>query len=166
MTRNPNREQPMESGIVEAWRICNEITFGLLAQIPGQALSDSYTPRTRTVAAQFAHIHYVRVRNLQLRGPDHLGQLQSFPKGAQPGKKELKSALQASGKAVADLLRHCEIAGKVKSWSGPPSTYLGYLISHEAHHRALATVALRLGGHKLPASAMYDTWYRWRKKGT
>jgi hypothetical protein len=153
----------MESRIVAPWLTCNQITLKLLARIPEAALADRYAPRTRTVAAQFAHIHYVRVRNLQQRGPAFLDGLESFPTGAQPAKGDLVAARASSGQAVAELLGRCEATGSVKSWSGPPSSYLGYLVSHEAHHRALAIVALRLGGHKMPQSVTHDIWYMWRK---
>ncbi|MFQ5654060.1 MAG: DinB family protein [Planctomycetota bacterium] len=155
------------STLAATWRTSNEVTLALLAAIPREALADRYSERTRTVAAQFAHIHYLRVRNLKQRGPAFLGELHDFPRGAQPGKGELQSALEASGSAIAELLKHCEATGSVKSWGGnPPATYLSYLVAHEAHHRALAIVSLRLSGHKLPQSALIGLWSSWgRKRG-
>ena len=52
---------------------------------------------------------------------------------------------------------------KVKSWPGPPTTFLGYLISHEGHHRGLSIVCLRIGGTKLPQEIVYGIWEGWRK---
>ena len=34
-----------------------------------------------------------------------------------------------------------------------------------AHHRALASVALRSGGHKLSSDISYGIWCTWRKAG-
>ena len=70
-------------------------------------------------------------------------EVESFPRGAQPTKDELMAALRASEAPIAQFLEQCEAAGKVKNWKGPPASFLGYLIAHEAHHRGLAMVALR-----------------------
>ena len=40
----------------------NEANPYLLGQLPKESLEDRYAPRTRTVAAQFAHMHNVRLR--------------------------------------------------------------------------------------------------------
>ena len=76
----------------------------------------------------------------------------------------LSAALTASGEAMLELFAQVDATGKVKSWSGsPPATYLAYHVAHEAHHRALATVAIRVGGHKVPKDALMGQWYTWRK---
>lgn len=104
-----------------------------------------------------------RVSHLQRRAREHVGDLQSFPRGAQPGKRELRGTLRASENALARLFEDAEAAGKVKSFAGSPATYLGYFIAHEAHHRGLVLVSLRLSGTKLPKEITYGIWY-WRKK--
>ena len=43
--------------------------------IPEEAFDDRYASRTRTVVSQFMHVHYVRVKNLQNRGKEFLGDL-------------------------------------------------------------------------------------------
>ena len=110
---------------------CSKILQKIICKIAIQ-------PRTRSVAAQFAHIHNVRLRWLNHAAPKLVVDLQSFPKGAQPTKEELKQALQASQPIVARFLEECESSGKVKSWNGSPATFLSYMVAHEAHHRALA----------------------------
>ena len=100
----------MKSEFTETWQTNNRITLALLDAIPSGALGDRYSERTRTVAAQFTHIHYVRVRNLKQRGPDFLADLSEFPKGAQPKKGELKSALKGSGDVAANASRPDPIA--------------------------------------------------------
>lgn len=153
----------MLSQLVEAWQMSNEANLYLLDNISDEYLEDSYSARTRTVAAQFAHIHSVRLRWLNHAAPNLVGEVKSFPKGSRPAKKELKEALQASEKIVAQFLQKCEAAGKVNSWNGSPVTFLSYLIAHEAHHRGLAMVALRISGHKLPPEVVYGQW-QWGKK--
>lgn len=153
----------MKSQLVEAWRMANEVNLYLVERIPAESLEDRYAPRTRTVAAQFAHMHNVRLRWLKHAAPKLVGEAKSFPRGARPGKKELRRALQASEESVARFLEECEASGKVRQWNGPPATFLGYLIAHEAHHRGLAMAALRLGGHKPPDEVVYGQW-DWGKK--
>ena len=154
----------MSNDLVQAWHAAHAVTLRFLEAVPEEALADRYAPRTRTVAAQFMHIHYVRVKNLEGRGREFLGDLKPFEKGAEPSKAELVAALTASGEALTLLFENVAATGQVKSWSGsPPATFLAYHVAHEAHHRALASVAIRSGGHKLPKETLMDQWYTWRK---
>jgi len=156
----------MSSDLASAWRAAHQVTLDFFAAIPAAALADRYSPRTRTVAAQFIHIHYVRVKNLEKRGKEFLDDLAPFTKDDEPTKAELLAALKTSGAALGRLFDQIDGAGEVKSWSGaPPSSFLAYHVAHEAHHRALASVALRSGGHRLSSDASYGIWYTWRKAG-
>ncbi|MCH7773827.1 MAG: DinB family protein [Bacteroidetes bacterium] len=154
----------MKSQLVEAWCMSNEVNLYLLDSISDEYLQDRYAKRTRTVAAQFAHMHNVRLRWLKHADPELVGEVKSFPRGAQPTKKELREALQASEQIIAQFLEKCEATGKVKKWNGSPATFLGYFIAHEAHHRGLAMVAMRISRHKLPQEVVYGQW-QWGKKG-
>lgn len=134
----------------------------LLDALDDEALASRYSPRTRTVSSQFAHMHNIRVSNLDRRGSDKK-KLKSFPRGAEPTRAQLLRALKQSDVAIGRLLATCEEANNVKSWGGPPSTYLGYFLAHEAHHRGLVLVSLRLSGIKMPKSVTYGMWY-WSRK--
>jgi len=153
----------MRSQLVEAWRMSSEVNSYLLDNIEEQYLDDRYSARTRTVRAQFAHIHNVRLRWLNHADVELVGEVKSFPKGAQPTKKELREALQASEQIIAQFLEKCEATGEVKKWNGSPATFLGYLVAHEAHHRGLAMVAMRISRHKLPQEVVYGQW-QWGKR--
>ena len=87
------------------------------------------------MAAQFAHMHNIRVSLLDNRFQSGPGDLQGFPRGAQQDKLTLQTALEASGNAITEFLAKAQQTGNVKGWKGPPSTVLGYLFPHEAHHR-------------------------------
>ena len=147
-----------------AWQKNHDANIYLLRQIPAEALMDRYSERTRTVAAQFAHIHNVRVYQLEKRGKEMLGRLQGFERGAQPGRKTLVETLNRSSAAIANLLVMCGQGNKVKGWHGTPASWLAYLVAHEAHHRALALVSLRMSKRKLPEELKYNIW-NWGKKG-
>ncbi len=153
----------MPSPLVEAWAMSNEANLYLLKQIPPACLKDTYAPPTRNVAQQFAHMHGVRVRWMQHAAPDLVGGLKTFPRGSAPTRKQLSDALRASEKMIARYLERCEETGRVNQWKGSPTTYLSYLVAHEAHHRGLAMVAMRMNGRKLPKATVYGQW-QWGKK--
>ncbi|MCG8606239.1 DinB family protein [bacterium] len=153
----------MKSQLAEAWRMSQETNMFLLQNIAEEYLNDRYSARTRTVAAQFAHMHNVRLRWLGHAAPDLLDEVPPFPKGAQPPKVELRAALEASEEIMTKFLERCEASGQVPKWDGSPATFLGYMIAHEAHHRGLIMVALRASGHKLPQEVVYGQW-QWGKK--
>lgn len=155
----------MASDLVTAWKVNNALNMKLLDAIPAKAMKDRYSDRTRTVAAQFAHMHNVRVYHLEKRAGHHLGKLAAFERGAQPTKAQLRSALKASAAAVGKMLDEFETEGTVKSWKGPPATYLAYFVSHESHHRGLALICMRISGTKIPDEAKYGLWDGWRKGG-
>lgn len=141
----------------------NDANLYLLGKIPAKYLSDRYSSRTRTVAGQFTHMHNVRLRWLNHSAPELVVEAKPFARGDQPTKKLLRDALRSSEKLVARFLSDSEEAGSVKKWNGPPATFLGYLIAHEAHHRGLAMVAMRLAGHTPPQEMVYGQW-QWGKQ--
>lgn len=153
----------MPSQLVEAWRMSNEANLYLLRQIPSKCLGDSYSARTRTVAAEFAHMHNVRLRWMKHAAPELLAEEEAFARGSQPTKKQLRDALRASEAVIVRFLEDSDRKGKVKRWNGPPATFLSYLVAHEAHHRGLAMVAIRMSGHKLPRETVYGQW-QWGKQ--
>lgn len=151
------------SPLVEAWRMSQDANLFLLDALRPAWLADRYGARTRTVAAQFAHVHGVRLRWLRHAAPRLVAGVAGFERGAEPGKRELRRALVASSKPVERFLEDCEAGGRVPSWKGPPVTFLGYLVAHEAHHRGLVLVALRVCGHSPPEEVVYGLW-DWGKK--
>ena len=135
----------------------------LLNHIGEELLDDKYSARTRTVRMQFAHLHNVRHRWLSVSAPDLAASFEKFGKRDAPTKAELLTALGASGDAIRDFLMACEAKGKVPNWKGNPTSFLSYLVAHEAHHRGLAMVSLRLSGHKMDQEVIFGQW-DWGKK--
>jgi len=133
----------------------------MLDVLPAEALEGRYAPRTRSVAAQFAHMHSVRVYHLEAHGRAFLADLRSYPRGAEPSRKEIRAAHLASAEAIAAFLGDCVAKGAVPGWHGPPATYLAYFVAHEAHHRGLAMAALRLSGFKAPDELKWGLWSGW-----
>jgi len=153
----------MESELVEAWRVNVDTNRMLLDGVPEDGLAARYSPRTRAVASQFAHMHNIRVYHLKKRAKELLGELEPFGRGAEPERAELMDALAGSDEAVAAMLELATEVGRVKSWHPAPPTFLGYLLAHEAHHRGLVIVSLRVDGHKL-AKDVKDGLWNWSRK--
>ena len=153
----------MSADLAAAWHMNVATNKMLMDALTADALTSRYSPRTRTVASQFAHMHNVRISHLERRGVEGAGGLESFPRGAEPKKRALVKALAGSDEAISRMLSQCEDAGNVKSWNGPPSTFLGYFLAHEGHHRGLILVSLRMSGVKLPKDFTYGLWY-WSRK--
>ena len=146
------------SDLVQTWKMSSEANLFLLDAIDEDYLGDRYASRVRTVAAQFAHMHNVRCRWLSASAPDLAAEVAVFPRGAELTKSDLIDALNKSSVVVEKFLEECEASGNVPSWKGPPASFLGYLIAHEAHHRGLAMAALRVSGHKMPEEVVYGLW--------
>ncbi len=155
----------MESSLAQAFRRNDEANLYLLKRLRDEALENRYSERTRTVAAQFAHVHNVRIYHLKRRGRRFLGALRPFERSAQPEKPILVSALTDSGSAMCTFLQEAETQGRVPSWHGRPATFLGYLVAHEAHHRALVILSMRISCEKLPREVVQNIW-NWGRKGS
>jgi uncharacterized damage-inducible protein DinB len=152
------RSMDMASELVTAWHMSHAANLHVLEALPEECLEDRYSPRTRTVAGQFAHMHDVRLRWLGHVAPALVGKLEPFTRDAKPDKRRLVRALRASAAALAEYLESCAVAGKVKGWRGPPASFLAYLVAHEAHHRGLAMVAMRIAGHRPGQDLVYGQW--------
>lgn len=78
---------------------------------------------------------------------------------SEPGKSKIRSALEASGKSVEALLgKAIAEGGKVKGFKPHATAFLGYLISHESHHRGQAGWALKHAGHPLDQKTAFGLW--------
>ena len=74
-------------------------------------------------------------------------------------RKALGRALSASSKAVQELLRKSLAAGgKVKGFKPHAAAFVGYLISHESHHRGQIGWSLKFSGHALDKKTAYGLW--------
>src|SRR6516165_4408945 len=106
----------MEKQLIETWNIHDRINRYLLKAIPEDALGSSLGPKHRTVYQLFAHLHNVRLMWLKAAAPDLLASLAKID-GTTGEKATLAKALEASGEAIAALLRKAFAAGgKVKNF--------------------------------------------------
>ncbi len=148
--------------LYDTWNINNRISLYLLDAIAPDLLALKLT-RGRSVSEQFAHIHNVRLSRIEYGAVELLAGLARVEKEAASDKEALREALTGSGKAVEALLRKAVAEGKVKNFKPHVTALLGYLIAHDAHHRAEASFILAQSGHKLDDLLAYGQW-DWNKR--
>jgi len=141
--------------LIETWQIHNRINLYLLDNIDEANLNDILSSKGRNVGEQFAHINNVRLMWLKVANSALLEGLIKVEKD-QISKDILISSLELSAKAVEPLLEKPD--GKVKGFKPHATAFLGYLISHESHHRGQIMLALKQSGHPVDQKIQYGIW--------
>ena len=143
--------------LLETWHIHNRINLYLLNAVDEAHLADISASKGRTAGEQFAHIHDVRLMWLKASAPELLEGLHKFEKAAIT-KKQLADELAKSAEAVATLLQKGFETGKIKGFKPHAAAFLGYLISHESHHRGQIMLTLKQSGHAVDQKTQYGLW--------
>ena len=117
----------------------------------------------RTVAAIVSHIHNVRVMWLKAAAkgskiPDQLDRHTVT-------RQQALNALAASRDAISALLKQALATdGRIKGFKPDAAGFIGYLISHDAHHRGQVTMLARQAGHPVSQKVMFGMW-EWGSRG-
>ena len=145
--------------LVETWQIHDRINLYLLDAVDPQSLGSHAASKGRSVGEQFAHLHNVRLMWLKSAAPELLMGLNKIEAEQANDKKLLAKSLTDSGKAVGALLaQSLEAGGKVKGFKPHAAAFLGYLISHESHHRGQIALSLKQSGKPLDKKIGYGMW--------
>ena len=143
--------------LIDAWQIHNRINNYLLAAITDEALL-LVIGRGRNAAEQFAHMHNVRLMWLKASAPELFATQTKIEKGENLSRELLTQRLKESGDAIAAMLEAALAAGKLKGFKPHPAAFLGYMISHESHHRGQITQGLKQAGYKIDAKVLCGLW--------
>jgi uncharacterized damage-inducible protein DinB len=148
----------MEAELLETWAIANRIDIYLLDAIPEGGLAANGNPGKRTVFQLFVHIHNVRLMWLKSAAPDLLARVEKL-EGADGTAAQVRAALEASGAAIEALLRFAIAnGGRVKGFKPHVTAFAGYLIAHDAYHRAQIVAKLKLAGLSIDDKTDYGMW--------
>jgi uncharacterized damage-inducible protein DinB len=150
---------PPVDPLIETWQIHDRIHAYLLDAVPAAALPVAAPSGGRSVAQIFAHIHNVRLMWLKSAGVPATPALAKLDAEAKLTSAELSRALRASGQAIALLVEtSLGTGGRVKGFKPHVQAFVGYLISHESHHRGQIAVALKANGKPLDKKTAYGLW--------
>lgn len=149
----------MVDQLVETWRIHDRINRYLLDAVAPGSLGARSASAGRTVGEQFAHIHNVRLMWLKSAAPDLLEGLGKMEREDAADHGGIGTALAASGEAIATLIeRSAAEGGRVRGFRPHLVGFLGYLISHESHHRGQIALSLKQAGVPLDRKVAYGLW--------
>lgn len=145
--------------LLETWEIHDRINRYLLEAVDPQSLGSHSASKGRSVGEQFAHVHNVRLMWLKSAAPELLNGLNKIENEQASDKKLLAKSLTDSGKAIGALLaQSLEAGGKVKGFKPHAAAFLGYLISHESHHRGQIALSLKQAGKPVDKKISYGLW--------
>lgn len=114
-------------------------------------------PKTRTIAAQIAHLHNCGLRYLERTAPD-------FPVPAELDKSRVTRAqaaraLGAKRKAVLAIVGAAlKDDGRIVGFHHDAAGYLIYYMIHDAHTRGQIVLQARLLGHPIKQETMIGMW--------
>lgn len=157
MTRTAASPLSITDSILRTFDIDGRITAYLLEHLD-PACWRAATPdgKGRDIAAIAAHMHSVHCMWLKAAGsptiPAALDKTTLTPVQATKALTETAALLHG---LIAQALAG---DGRIKNFKPDVTAFVGYLISHDSHHRGQITMLARQTGHPVPKSAGFGLW--------
>ncbi len=150
----------IKNQILESWRAHNRIMIFTLRNIPDEAFDKILNMRgNKFISRQFAHMYMVRVWRLESSGKKWVKGLVKLKREEEPGKTKLQKCFEKSGKSYEGYISYyLDNPDKIKNFRLKAVPTMGYLISHEAHHRGTIFSRIKQNNFKLPEPLKYGFW--------
>ena len=151
---------PIEAQVLDTWNIHHRITQLLIGSISDEALKATLSTRGgRDLGRQLAHVNNVRCAWIESFAKKTGIALTVFDTDESPSQKKLFAAFNRSGEAMAKFIEHALAnGGEVKGFKRGIVPMIGYLISHEAHHRGHALLTMKQAGFKIADPLKWGIW--------
>jgi uncharacterized damage-inducible protein DinB len=155
--------------ILNAWRINNRVSTFLVENIPS-GLWQSSLPgqRRRTVRNIAAHLHNCRCLWLRSLAAGAGLNIPARVDVARANQRDVAAALSESGELVGLMLvaaignegRFPGVSSEFVYGAMPRNAllFVGYALSHEAHHRGQILLIARILGQRLPKEVVNGLW--------
>ncbi|HEY3320719.1 MAG TPA: DinB family protein [Planctomycetota bacterium] len=144
--------------LIETWQINNRINLYVLNAVAAEGWAAALG-KGRSVGKQFAHIHNVRLMWLNAAAPELAKGVSKIDTEKEIERKEVEQALEKSGEAIEALLKKAGApGGKIKGFKPHAAGFLGYIISHESHHRGQIALILKQAGCPLDKKTAFGNW--------
>ena len=146
----------LAEALLEAYATNNRITTYLIENLDENAWrAEPPGGKGRTIGAVAAHIHNVRGMWLKAAGGDVVEKIE--PRTA--SRSQALEALSKSHEALSKLLAKAVAGdGRIKGFKPDAAGFIGYLVSHDAHHRGQIAMLARQAGYPLSQKAMFGMW--------
>lgn len=148
----------LADALMQSFAINDRINLYLIEAIDAKAWGiDPPGGKGRSIAAIVAHMHNVRVMRLKAVDKESTPPEQLDRHSVTP--KQALVALKASGKALTAVLAAAlNNGGRVKGFKPDVASFVGYLVSHDSHHRGQITMLSRQLGYPVPQKIMFGMW--------
>ena len=144
--------------LIQTWTINQRMNELLVVDIRDEFMNDTPAAKGRTVGEQLAHIHNVRLMWLKVAAPEMLESQKKIEKTDRISKKLIFESLEKSSLAIERLLSSGFETGRIKGFKPHPEAFLGYMISHESHHRGQIIMTLKENKHLPGKKTLYGLW--------